>query len=322
MLASFRNRCAECAGEVVDVGDEYVCRACGVVASKEVVEIGAARPTGAADYTGQALGGYLGPLECGPRERRIRGLSSSQSTFGYLKLISDFAGREDSTSYACVKLIERVCEKLALPAVVADQAMAIAKKLYSLDGGKACANSAAVSAYAIITACKIVRVTTAGVKEVVEAHRLLGRRVRFASLVKLSLASPYKTGARRAEDYVSRVVARLSSNEQFPRHLRDHGVNPSSYLARAREAAITALSVLENPRRGGHSPVALAATAVYAGEVLLSNLEGRDMLLTQKALSTLAGVAEYTMREQYSELFRPLLTEAIRRATLTPRPRS
>jgi len=322
MLASFRNRCAECAGEVVDLGDEFVCKSCGVVASKEVVETGAARPTTAADYTGQALGGYLGPIEYGPKERFSRGLSTSQSTFGYLKLVSDFAGREDSTAYSCVKLIERVCEKLAIPAVVRAQAMVIAKKLYSSEEGRVCANSGAVSAYAIITACKIAHVTTVGVKEVIEAHRLMGRRVRFASIVRLSLESPFKTDARRAEDYVSRVVARLSSWGEFTRSLGEHGVSPSSYLIRLRGAAMTALSVLEDPLRGGHSPVALATTAVYAGEVLLSNLEGRAPLLTQKGLATLAGVAEYTVREQYGELFRPLLADAITRAIRIPQLRS
>ena len=322
MLASFRDRCAECAGEVVDVGEEFVCRSCGVVASKEVLETGTGGPTRAADYTGQSLGGYLGPLEYGPRERFARGLSSSQSTFGYLKLVSDFAGREDTTVYTCVKLIERVCEKLALPNVICGQAMVIARKLYGSAEGKACANSAAVSAYAIITACKIAHVMTAGVKEVITAHRLLGRRVRFASLVRLTLASPYKTDARRAEDYVSRVVARLSSSDELASDLRDKGVTPSAYFTKLRGAAMTALSVLEDSRRGGHNPVALATTSVYAGEALLSNLEGRGMLLTQRSLSTLAGVAEYTLREQYGELFRPLLADAIRRATQIPQLRN
>jgi transcription initiation factor TFIIIB Brf1 subunit/transcription initiation factor TFIIB len=317
MLASFKDRCSECAGEVVDVGDEFVCKNCGVVASKEVVETRREASGTAADYTGQSLGGYLGPLESGPRERFSRGLTSSQSTFGYLKLVSDFAGREESTLYCCVKLVERVCEKLGVPKVVAGQAMIIARRLYHSEEGAVCVNSAAVSAYAIITACKIAHVTAVSVREVIAAHRLLGRRVRFASIVRLSFDSPYRGDARRAEDYVSRVIAQLSSSRELATVLRDLGVGASSYLTRLRQAAMASLSVLEDSRRGGHNPIALAATAVYAGEALLCTVEGREMLLTQKGLASLVGVAEYTVREQYGELFRPLLAEAVKGTTLT-----
>lgn len=318
MHIPLRSRCSECAGEVFDVGDEFVCGSCGAVWEKEVLE-SPTRQVAAADFTAQALGGYLGPLEYGFRERNTRGLSSTRSTFGYLKMVSDFAGREETASYTCVKLIERVCEKLALPKVVAGQAMTIAKNLYGSNGAGTCTNSAAVSAYAVITACKMARVTTAGVKEVVAVHRLLGRRVRFASLVRLSLASPYKTAARRAEDYIPRVVARLSSDEGFATYLRERRRLPSMYLARLREAAVAVLSVVDSSRRAGHSPVAVAATAVYAGEAVLASIEGRSMLLTQKALANLAGVAEYTVREQYGRLFRPLLNLAIKRANQTLR---
>lgn len=316
MFAPLRSRCPECAGALLDLGDELVCGSCGTVSGKEVLEA-PTRPVTAADFTSQALGGYLGPLEHGSRERSTRGLSSTHSTFGYLKLISDFAGREETASYACVKLIERVCEKLALPRVVAGQAMMIARDLYRPNGAGTQTNSAAVSAHAIIAACKLARVTTVGVKEVVAVHRLLGRRVKFASLVKLSLASPYRTEARRAEDYIGRVVARLSSSEEFTTYLRERGYLPSMYLAHIRGASLAALGAVDGPRRGGHSPVAMAATAVYAGEAVLANIEGRSMLLTQKALANLAGVAEYTVREQYGRLFRPLINLAIKRARQT-----
>lgn len=116
MIASAEvGNCPECSGKMVDLGDEFVCRVCGVVGDKEIVESRKGKAPQAVDFTGQALGGYLGPLDYGLRERFSRGLASSSSTFRYLKLVSDFAGREDSTLYSCVKMIERVCEKLSLP---------------------------------------------------------------------------------------------------------------------------------------------------------------------------------------------------------------
>src|SRR3989442_7060062 len=59
--------------------------------------------------------------------------------------------------------------------------------------------------------------TTLFRSEVVEAHRALGRRVKATALIQISLDSPIKTRARRAEDYLTRVIAHLSSNSGLRR---------------------------------------------------------------------------------------------------------
>lgn len=322
MLASYGESCSECSGDVVDLGDELVCRSCGVVTSKEVVEERDGGPPQAIDYTGQALGGYLGPIEYGPKEKFCRGLTSSPSSFRYLKLVSDYAGREDSTVYSCVKLIERVCEKLALPKIVMGQAVVIAKKLFDFKRKEFGISSAALSAYAIITACKIENVTSVGVREVVQAHRLLGRRVRVSSLIRLSIDSPFKMGARRAEDYVARVVGRLSAQGDLERTLMEERVNAAAYFAELREAALEALGRLAESGRGGHSPCALAATSVYAGEVLLSRKDSRRRRLTQREVAECVDIAEYTVREQFGVLFRPAMAEEATRPSPPPQLKS
>ena len=313
VLAFFRDVCRECGGELLDVGDELVCRLCGVVRAKEIVDSSVDVPTKAVDYSGQSLGGYLGPIEYGQKERFSKGLASSSTSFGYLKLVSDFAGREASAAYSSLKFIERVSEKLGLPRAVRSQAMFIAKKLYS-SPERVRANAAAVSAFSIITACKVEGVTSVGVREIVETHRLMGRKVRFAALVKLTMDSPFRSEPRRAEEYVPRMISRLSSNDAFADALRGEGTSPGQYFARLREAAMISLSVVEEHNRGGHSPVGIAAASVYAGEALLASLESRELRLTQRRLAEYAGVAEYTVREQYGELFRPRRREALIKA--------
>jgi transcription initiation factor TFIIIB Brf1 subunit/transcription initiation factor TFIIB len=309
MLASTQaGRCEECLGEIVDTGDELVCRSCGVVTEKEVLEAwGKQRAPQAIDYTAQALGGYLGSLEHGYEERFSRAFSRTSSNFEYLKLISDYSGREDSTIYACVKMIERVCEKLSMPSMIVGQAVVIAKKLFVVKRQRNDITSAAVSAYAIITASKIGQVTSVGVKEIIEAHRLMGRRVKMSALIQLSLNSPIKMLPRKPEDYVGRVIARLSSKGSLAEDLASRGINGVVYLNALRVAAKEALAAVEQPTRGGHSPCTLAATAVYAGEVSLAKKESRKRLLSQKDVAESVDVAEYTVREQYGEIFRPMM---------------
>ncbi len=309
----------------MDLGDEFVCRVCGIVTDKEVVETKTGKAPQAIDYTGQALGGYLGPLDYGFKEKFSAGFASSSSTYRYLKLVSDYAGREDSTLYACVKMIERVAEKLSLPRIVVGQAIIVAKKLFEVKKQRKEITAAAVSAFALITACKIVDVTSVSVREIVDAHRLLGRRVKASALIQLSLNSPFRTRARRPEDYVGRVVAHLSTRQDLDRALRREGLNPPIYFGHLRVAAARALQDLCDEERGGHSPCSLAATAVYAGEVNLSNREIRKKILTQREVAECGDVAEYTVREQYGQLFRSyalrLPAKTTLRETPTPQPR-
>jgi len=300
-------------GEILDAGDELVCKVCGIVAVKEVVEAGEGGAPQAIDFTGQALGGYLGPLEYGHTEKFSRGLACSAANFKYLKLVSDYAGREDSTVYGCLKLIERVCEKLSLPGFVMSQAAVIAKKLFEVKRQRSEVTSAALSAYSIAAACKIEDVTSASIKEIVKAHRLLGKRVKISALIRLSIDSPLGTRARRAEEYVGRIIARLSSRPDVDHSLKEARVSPTVYFAGLRRAALESLESLGESGRGGHSPCTLAATAVYAGETAISMRESRRRVLTQRQVSESGDVAEYTVREQYGTLFRPAVRSVVLR---------
>jgi len=304
MIASVTSsKCPECAGGILDVGDELVCRGCGLAFGKEIIEAKSARAMQAIDFTGQALGGYLGPPDAGV-ESFTAGFAASPSTYKYLKLVSDYSGREDSTVYSCAKLIERVAEKLSMPRLVVGQAVTIAKTLLGDKLIRSDVPTPAVSAYSIATACKILGVSSVSLREIVESHRLLGRRVKISSLIRLSLESPFKAGPRRAEDYVGRIIGRLASLPGPLRSLVREKMDQSAYFPALRGASLEALAAVGEEGRGGHSPCSLAATAVYAAEANLARTGLRKRVLTQREIAKSGGVAEYTVRELYGCLFR------------------
>ncbi len=289
---------------MIDAGDEFVCRSCGMVAAKEVVEARGGRTPQAIDYTKYALGGFLGPLEYGYEEKFSRGLSDASSSFRYLKLISDFSGRGNSCVYACAQMIQRVCEKLGLPSIVVCHSMVIARKVLELKKTRNEITAAAISAYSVISACKIESVTSVGVKEVISAHIALGHRLKASSLIQISLDSPVRLPARRPEDYLARVLVRLSSNPRVKSKIREEGINERIYSGRLYDTAKLVLRMVGEEMRGGHSPCALAATATYAAEVALADLDSRPKLLSQRDVALCVDVEEYTIREQYGEVFR------------------
>jgi transcription initiation factor TFIIIB Brf1 subunit/transcription initiation factor TFIIB len=296
--------CPQCSGRIIDAGEEFVCSSCGVVTTKEVTD----QRTGttpsvaqATDYAGHSLGSFLGPAEVGYEEIFSKGFSKSPSTFRYLKTISDFSySREEGSLYACERLIERVCEKLTLPRAVVGEAVSIAKEIIAVRKERGGFTIASVSAFSVITSCKIQGVTCVGVKAVVDTHRDLGYRVKTSTIIQISIDSPIRVAARRPEDYLGTVVARLPG---VP--LSRGATLPLGYLNRIHLAAKLALESVDVPSRGGHNPRALAATAVYAAEVALATIEQRKKILSQRDTAACADAAEYTVREQFVEIFKP-----------------
>ena len=306
MLTSVREGgCERCSGRIVDVGEELVCSSCGVVTPKEVLETGNGKVPQAIDYTSHSLGSFLGPMEYGYEERFSSGFSRSSSTFKYLKTVSDYSHNEGAPLYTCARIVERVCEKLSLPKVVVAESMSIAREVIGLRRERGELTIASISAFAVINACKRLGTTNVGVREVMRAHWNLGYRVKTSLIIQISIDSPVKTRPRRAEEYLGNVMVRL------PMTLIRNGGMPANYTNRLYEAAQVALEQVDVPSRGGHNPRGLAATAVYAAEVALSELEGRKKLFSQREAARCGEVAEYTVREQFVEMFKSRM-EALR----------
>jgi transcription initiation factor TFIIIB Brf1 subunit/transcription initiation factor TFIIB len=274
-----------------------------MVTNKEVVEIRGSRGPVATDFTRQALGSYLGAAESTQEEKSSVGFSRSNSTYGYLKLVSDYSGRDDGAIYEVAKMVERVSEKLALPRMAMAQAVLIAKRLLPSREKSRKVTLAAVSAYAIIASCKIEGLSSVSTKDVIDAHRELGRRVKASSMIQLSLDSGMKTEARRPSDYVSRVIAKLSLNTKLIDELSSAGVRVPAYFRELHKVATEILARMGEDLRAGRRPCALAATAVYAAELTLAGRESRRRRISQRDVAECGDTAEYTVREQYRRIF-------------------
>jgi transcription initiation factor TFIIIB Brf1 subunit/transcription initiation factor TFIIB len=318
MLTSTRtDGCAQCLGRIVDVGEEMVCSSCGMVTLKEVIEPQKERVPQLNDYTKQALGSYLGPIEYASEEMFSRGFASAHSSYRYLKALSDYSHKESTGVYNCGRLIERICEKLVLPKVVVGDAVTISKSVMEMRRGHGEITIAAIAAFSIINACKRLRVTSVGVKDIMDAHRNLGYKVKASVIIQISINSSIRGRPRRAEEYLGSVIVHLQP-------MLDGDVDvPVGYFNTLHEASRIALESLNGPCRGGHNPRALAATAVYAGEMALATVEGRKKIVSQRQIAECVGVAEYTVRGQFVEMFKPRmerLEESIRSRT-SPQPR-
>lgn len=248
----------------------------------------------------------MGTMRITPHERASRGIAWPNTRYEYLKSLSDFAGRGEGPSEACERIIARVGEKLFLPRVVLDQASGVARTILSSNQCHRRVTIAALSAFSLVTACRVEGVTSVSVREIISAHAALGRRVNTSSFIQLALESPIKILPRKPEDYISRVLARLSWNQRLTEELRSEGASQASYFNELREMAKELILKVKPEELTGRRPCALAAAAIYSAEVALAARKSRGKRLTQRLISECGDAAEYTIREQCATIFTPV----------------
>lgn len=298
--------CPECRVHYVDGGDEMVCPKCGRVKSKYCEYFSSSNAVEHFSPGRSQLGGFMGTMRITPHERASRGIAWPNTRYEYLKSLSDFAGRGEGPSEACERIIARVGEKLFLPRVVLDQASGVARTILSSNQCHRRVTIAALSAFSLVTACRVEGVTSVSVREIISAHAALGRRVNTSSFIQLALESPIKILPRKPEDYISRVLARLSWNQRLTEELRSEGASQASYFNELREMAKELILKVKPEELTGRRPCALAAAAIYSAEVALAARKSRGKRLTQRLISECGDAAEYTIREQCATIFTPV----------------
>ncbi|MDG6920509.1 MAG: hypothetical protein JRN59_03175 [Nitrososphaerota archaeon] len=304
--------CPDCSVPLLDAGDELACPSCGMVREKAVMNDGSGSQQGQRlGY--QPLGSFMGTRWGTRTERATMGITGSKRNYGYLKTVSDFMGRENGSETECAKLIERVSEKLALPSHVGIQAATIARRVLGSVRTKRRMTVAEVSAYSLVAACRMEGVTSSNAREILSAYAALGRRVTTSSIIQLSLDSPVRTFAKRPEDCVTRVLARLSSNPGLDAKLAKASVSKTAYFSAVRSLALELLSRCDRIAIAGRRPCALAASAVYSAEAALSMAESRGRRVTQREMADCGGTSEYTIREQCAMFFTPSLAALAQR---------
>jgi hypothetical protein len=148
------------------------------------------------------------------------------------------------------------------------------------------------------------------VQEVAQAFREVGHRVSAPGIVKAGFhcrRSGVKPKILGGEHFLRLITRKVSSSDVVVTSLRRLRIRVSEFEEELFKVSSSLLRRLNYVKRGGHSPLTLAVSAIYAAERrVLAKARGRKLILTQKLLSAISGVAEYSIREHYKELFKGL----------------
>jgi transcription initiation factor TFIIIB Brf1 subunit/transcription initiation factor TFIIB len=280
-------RCPECRGHLVEADEEWVCTSCGLVAKTE-------KTTAEAAYnrrsTSRKLGSYMGT-----REDKNSGADfNGTSTVGFAKLLSDNIGVDKAAS-SCAAMVRRVAEKLSLPALVTESAVAMSEKMLadcrSGQLGNHRKSVPAISTYSILTACRAAGLDHIGSGAIMQAHNDMGYKVTKSALFRLGTQSPVPFRPADPTSLLRSVLGGLGSNEDVLQRLRKNGVEPGPYFRRLLQASQTTIAAMRALREGCNP------RTIVAGSVYLASREVEPRAVTQRDVAEIAGVAEYTVRE-------------------------
>jgi transcription initiation factor TFIIIB Brf1 subunit/transcription initiation factor TFIIB len=281
-------RCPECRGHLVELGDELTCTSCGVVARTEKTAPDIACASSATPS--RRLGSYIGRKE----DENSHADFNGNSTVGFAKLLSDHMG-EDQTAWNCAAMIERVADKLSLPAFARENAVALSEKMLAASRsgspGRRRTSVPAISAYSILSACRAAGLDHVGSRSVIRAHNDMGHSVTKSALLHLGTESPFPLRPADPAALLRTVLGGLESNEAVLSRLKKRGAEPGPYFRGLLQASQAVLPSLRE-RGEGRNPRTVAAVSVY-----LASQAAAPRAVMQREAAEAAGVAEYTVRE-------------------------
>ncbi|MHA1238231.1 MAG: hypothetical protein ACTSSJ_03155 [Candidatus Odinarchaeia archaeon] len=320
-------KCPECAGTVILHSGEYVCSNCGLVIEPHMVA-----PNYVLHEKNEIINSTSKPyVSLGNRLHIVDGLGSyidypytnifkdkngallnskKQRIFRKLKYIYSLQTRiyKRQTDYRVLRTLNRVSTLLNLPENVRDRAAyhyhKIAKKVQK-------SNHLVLIALSILLAIREYKdQAPITLNELVKIFQQLGHRVNARIIVREALRLKkdlnLELKARESEHYIPRIVSDLVNSDEVKRRLKKNGIDIEEYRLLLLKYSREILANAGKKMRGGRNPYIFAAASIYTASRIISEEFNIPYILTQKIVAEVAGVAEYSIRDHFCKILKPL----------------
>ena len=149
-------------------------------------------------------------------------------------------------------------------------------------------------------------------KELVNACEKLNLNVKGKTLI--TAASEIKKDLRlqiratRPEEYLEKAIISLINNETLITKLKILHIGIHEYTVQIRSECVILMSYLNIEKRGGRNPFILAAACVAGSDTIVSSKIGKKRgIATQKIVAQSCNIPEYTLREHYIKIIKPII---------------
>jgi len=312
--------CTECGGKIIQTcHGELTCSRCGLVyeslsmpsirTSKLFLETSLEPPI---QVIFSPLGSYIGRKgESLLKDSQGRVLPlKTQMLFKRLRALQDIDPytRQTALRHKALRILNKVVNLLNIDQRIRDQAID-KYKTFTKKEGFSRNNILIIAACLLIASREVKGVKPLTLNEICEGFKLVGHdihpRVLSKTVFKVLNVIGAKPTIMSPEDYVDKVIDKLCSSKEIVNRIQVNRLTVHEYFSELREEAKKLLCSLNERRKMGKNPYALAVSSIYAASLITSSKrELQISILTQKLLSEIADVAEYTIREHYYTLFK------------------
>ena len=328
--SSSSNFCEECGTLVIQTATHNVCPACGLVQGQKIVEgsyisIDSSNSFGnqfvdVANKPSLANGGAGSFIDFYGNWNLTdySGKTINQGKFfryARLKKMNDYYSQSSNQLklYRALQLINRLHGVLDLPESLKDEISRLYRKCYQK----------IPTHYRIpivVAACfylsnKLMNYNIL-LKEIVLACEKLNLNVKGKTLI--TAASEIKKSLRlqiratRPEEYLEKAILALTNNKALIEKLRLMHIGINEYTIQIRSECLNIIKQLNIDKRGGRNPFILAAACVAGSDTIVSSKIGKKRgIATQKIVAESCNIPEYTLREHYIKIIKPVIKKMI-----------
>ncbi len=323
-------RCPECRKNNIDYGNyEIICKECGLVIdqcfetssflmrdnlrgnslNKQYVALG-----DRTDFIG-GLGTFIdyentkylrdksGRLLPPSKQKLYRRLKKNYSQFLRIK--------NHETEYRIFNILNKISNYLNLNKSIRNNAAYFYKKIIKIEN-KIINNISLIAFCIFLAARKENHNAPVTINEIAKAFQMFGHRVspklilRDGVLYKRHLINA--STPHQSEDYLTRLINNVIHHPLLKDRLEKKGLSCSIkkfHLALTKKCQ-EILKQLSPWKRGGRNPFILTGAIIYLADKLIAREFCQKSILTQKMISEATKIAEYSIRDHYVNLLKPI----------------
>ncbi len=322
--------CPDCSSTLVLHSGEFVCSNCGLVVSKQYLA-----PVFKISQENLSTNQYKHNLALGNRMHIVDGMGSyidfqrtpyfydgqgiplssdKQALYRKLKFRYSLRLRIDrrESDYRALKSLNHVASMLQISVSIRDRAAYLYQKAVKKIDKKISNHIVLITACLFFAIREYKELAPVTIQEVTQSFKKLGHRISVKKVIKtaLELRSLFinkHPEIRKSEDYLPRIISDIMSSPIIEHRLKERGFNIEDYRSLLTQKSHYILNNIDNIKRGGRNPYIFAVSTVYCADRILSKKIERKPILTQKILAKITKVAEYSIRDHYTSVLKPMI---------------
>lgn len=327
-------KCPECGGEIITSSFERTCKDCGLVIdeilefstylfcdktiksnlNKQYVALG-----DRTDFIG-GLGTFIdyenskylkdksGKLLSPEDQKLFRRLKKNYGQFLRIK--------NHETEYRIFNILNKISTYLSLNKNIKNIAAYYYKKI--IKNEDKVINNISLIAFCIFFAARTeFHNAPISIKEISEAFQNFGHRVSPRLILRDALKYKHcitkNSEPHKSEDYVIRLIDNVINHKDLIERLNRKNITWSKkeFQIKLTLKCQEILKLLTFKYRGGRNPFILTGAIIYLADRILAKEYSQKAILTQKIISEATQIAEYSIRDHYVNLLKPLFIKNV-----------